>query len=466
MRTIFIREIHDLMTSTIFMTLLAASVVLGATNGVLFSSRYQQKLAAYNSYVNSGANRPSAVACSVYREPNPYLFLAEGGDRARPNGIIIKPGGVFDAMPSGIRNHRMPDTSDLDWAFIIKLVGSIYVILLGFRQLSGERESGTLKLVLSNSIGRGSLLAAKYLAVMSASVIPLVIGILFSLIILGVAGVPVLSLAGMSSVALMMIISFAYLSIFAALSLLVSSLFRDSSVVLLVLLIIWVCGSIAVPNTAGILADKFTTVPREYKTASAVNLLINSRLHEGTNDLRRRAERNEFASEAELKRANDEICNNLQNDLIALDNEFENAMRHRRNMARTLASISPAALFEYSLQNLVMSGARGEESFLRRVREFSRIYDRYIAEKTGKLISTSNWSFSYDLNFQGRNIMMRSPYPEEYDGDMSDFPQFVETGVSPLRSTGAVLGNLTVLILWNLGMAFGAFFAFSHADVR
>jgi ABC-type transport system involved in multi-copper enzyme maturation permease subunit len=72
----------------------------------------------------------------------------------------------------------------------------------------------------------------------------------------------------------MVLLAFFYLSIFAFLGLLVSSLVGRSSVVLLILLSVWILFVVVVPNVSGILSNKLTSVPSEFQTARQVGPML------------------------------------------------------------------------------------------------------------------------------------------------------------------------------------------------
>jgi hypothetical protein len=66
----------------------------------------------------------------------------------------------------------------------------------------------------------------------------------------------------------------------------------------------------------------------------------------------------------------------------------------------------------------------------------------------------------------GKSVYIGSPHPEEYQGDKSDFPQFVESQPLLARSLKDALYDIAGLIVWNLVLATLAFSAFLRADVR
>jgi len=218
MITVIRRELLDHLHSIQFMILLCICIILFLANGIISVKRYHQQTSFYNEQVST--MRPSTVSTTLYRQPNQLLFMAEGGDKYRPNGYTLKPKGVLDALPAGPRNFKFPEVPELDWSFIIKIIFSLYVILLGFNAISGEKEQGTLRLTLSNSIGRIKLLVAKYLSILSTVLVPLVIGFVISLIIIGIFIPQALTLGNFSRILMMSLLTIVYISIFAFLSLL------------------------------------------------------------------------------------------------------------------------------------------------------------------------------------------------------------------------------------------------------
>ncbi|HMA53086.1 MAG TPA: ABC transporter permease subunit, partial [Acidobacteriota bacterium] len=186
MGTIVRKELLDHLRSVQFAVLLGASLLLFAVNGLVFVRHYSRLNVDYRLHVAQGEQHPSTMGTSLYKSPSPLLFMAEGGEKDGPSGYYLGPKLTLFPEPAGTGNFKMPDIPELDWAFIIKIVFSLYVILLGFEAISGEKERGTLRLVLSNPVGRAKLLTAKYLAIISSAAIPLLVGILISLIVVGI----------------------------------------------------------------------------------------------------------------------------------------------------------------------------------------------------------------------------------------------------------------------------------------
>jgi ABC-type transport system involved in multi-copper enzyme maturation permease subunit len=466
MITVIKRELLDHLQSIQFIVLLCICIVLFLANGMISVKRYNQQISFYNEQVSSIRQHPSTIMTMLYREPNQLSFVVEGGDKYRPYGYTLKQKGVLDAMPSGPRNFKLPEISELDWSFIIKVIFSLYVILLGYNAISGEKEQGTLRQILSNSMGRIKVLVAKYIAILLTALVPLVTGVVISLIIVGIFVPQVLTLTNVSRVLLMLLLTFIYLSLFAFLSLLFSSLIYRSSLVLLILLAIWVVFAIIIPNTSGIFSQSFSRVPSEYQTAKMIGPMIQQQVWARIKKISERVDKGELKTEEEVKKESDRAFNEGQDELIKHYKSYEDAMKQRAIMAENLSRLSPTALFQYASENITQTGTKREENFLNDARNYAHIYDNYILEKLGKLVGTSMWSFSTNMMIGGKSVYIGSPWPQEYQGDKSDFPQFVESQPSVARSLRDALYDIAGLIVWNLILATLAFSAFLRADVR
>jgi len=466
MRKIIIRELVDHLQSIQFFVLLAMCLALFALNGIVSVKAFKEQNALYNKNLSQSQESKSTTMTRIYKRPNPLLFLSEGGDKFRPSGYTLKPKGGIDAEPASPRNFKMPVVSDLDWSFLIKIVFSLYVILLSYGAISGEKEQGTLRLILSNSIGRVKVLVAKYYAIILSSLIPLLLGAVISLIISGMSIPQILSLDSLSRVLFMLAISVVYLSIFAFLSLLFSALIHRSSLVLLLLLAFWVMFTVFIPNISGILSEKLTDIPSEYQMAKREGEMREKELWTKIQEVRERAGRGELTTEEAVKAETDKVFDAAQEDLIKHYEAYEDAMNKRALTAQNLSRLSPTAQFQYASENIARSGSDSEEWFLKDVKNFSSVYDDYILGKVGKLVGTSNWSFSTYFMIGDKAVNISSPRPEEYEGDKSDFPTFTETRPSLGYGLKKALTDLVGLMIWNIILAVFAFAAFLRADVR
>jgi len=466
MKNIISREFLNLIRSLQFMALLILTVVLFTANGLIFVKASSERTSAYRKQAVQMTQNLSTMVAWLAPRPNPLNFIAEGGDRNRPTEYTLQPKGSFWALQPNSRSFKLPIVPPLDWTFIIGALFSLYVILLGYNSISGEKEDGTLRLVLANPIGRVKLLTAKYLSILLAAAVPLLAGSLISLLLFGLAEPQNLTADNLSRVAVVLFVALAYVSLFVFLSLFVSSLIHRSSLVLLTLLAVWVVFAIIIPSSSTVLIEKLSSAPREIQTARMLEPTIQKEIWDQIKEIGKKTERGELKTEAEVKAAADKAFEDGQTKLNLFYEDFNRAQRKRVGTARNLSRLSPSALFRFAAEDIVQSGVTGEDQFLRQIRDYSRVYDQYILKKLGKLVQTSNWSFSTSLALNGKDIQIQSPRPEEYNGDKSDFPRFVERRTAWADGLKGALGDLAGLLIWNILLAGLAFSAFLRSDVR
>lgn len=466
MTTILKREFIEYVQSLQFSTLLIITILLFSISGWISATKYNEQIEKYNKGVNDTQKFPSTRMTLCYREPNTLSFIADAGLKIEPHSVTLSPKGSISTGASGELNFKMPEIPELDWAFIIKIIFSLYIILLAFRSISGEKEQGTLRMIISNSVGRTQVLLEKYVSIIFTIMVPLILGTLVSMVILTLFIPKILSLSVLIRIFLMLILSLVYLSIFVFLGLLVSSLIHRSSLVLLVLLAVWICFVFIIPNISGILSDKLTNIPSEYQTAQQVGPMIQKEVWERIDKIRERAEQGKFETKEEILAETDRAFEEAQLKVRGYYTNFRNAMKQRTNTARNMSRLSPTALFQYASEGIANSGPFRQEHFMEDVQVFSKIYDDYIQSKLGKVVGTSNWSFGTGMMFKGEYVDISSPSPEEYNGDKSDFPRFVESESSITLTLRDAFLDIAGLLLWNLILAVLAFIAFIRCDVR
>ena len=216
---------------------------------------------------------------SLYKKPSPLGFIAAGADSNLPKRVTgnaesgrnwqhsnfhyVSSNNWSLEYPQDLfrKNDMLPNFTELDWTFIIGLVMSFMAILFTYDAISGERETGTLSLLMSNSVSRATVLLGKFMGAFLTILIPLFIGILLNLMIVNASRLVSLSRDEWARVGIICIISVVYISIFLWLGLFISTQFSNSSSSLLVLLLIWIVFVVLIPNTMGVLASGFQQVP-------------------------------------------------------------------------------------------------------------------------------------------------------------------------------------------------------------
>lgn len=125
-----------------------------------------------------------------FRPPSPLSIFASGFESSLPR--------FYEFQPEGYKQGETPvgDQSVLsvfgkfDFVFIIQMVVSLIVLLFASDVISGEKELGTLRSILSNSVPRHNLLIGKLVGGYIAVWLPFVISFLLGLVLLAVTSFP------------------------------------------------------------------------------------------------------------------------------------------------------------------------------------------------------------------------------------------------------------------------------------
>ena len=136
--------------------------------------------------------------------------------------------------------------SSIDIVFVFEVVLSLMGLIFAYDAIAGERERGTLRLVLAQPVGRGQILLAKYISAMVCLLVPLVLSLLFALLLL-THSIP-LSTADFLRIAGIVLTSFAYLSLFYLIGLLISAVTRRTSTALMLAMFVWGFLILVYPN--------------------------------------------------------------------------------------------------------------------------------------------------------------------------------------------------------------------------
>ena len=97
--------------------------------------------------------------------PRDNGFISDAREKYLPNAITFSAWNVLSfANRRGTSNPFLTKHDELNWSFIISIIVSFVTLLFTFDAVSGEKESKTLALILSNSLSRGTVLLGKFIS--------------------------------------------------------------------------------------------------------------------------------------------------------------------------------------------------------------------------------------------------------------------------------------------------------------
>ena len=403
------REIYDNMTSLRFGFTVILLVLLMVINAVTFMTKgYKGSIERYREGTAESLGKLSANCSSVYnlvlegpgdlyKKPSPLTFCADGEEENIPgtaqggpgrwgsswssNGFEYSARGVWRMRyPSSDRNLKniMPRYLKTDWAFIIGVLVSFVGILFTFDSISGEKERGTLRLILSNAVPRTSVILGKFAGAFISIMLPLFIAILLNLLIINISGVVELDAGHWSKIGLMVLISTIYTAIFICLGIFVSVRCERSSTSLLILLLTWVVFVVLMPNILGTISSGLKKVPSTDE--------ISRRKQTTKEELHKRYVARGLLKVAPSRENPDMKAIQLWADYLNEERRAEekimdehlDAQLAQIQLARQITRISPTAIYRYTLESISNTGFERHRKFIANVRVYRDMFWEYI----------------------------------------------------------------------------------------
>ena len=132
----------------------------------------------------------------------------------------------------------------------VSIVGAVLAIFLGFDTVSGEKENGTMKLLLSRPLYRDQLISGKLLGGALVIGLLLIVTLLFNTFLFSWVSGLLPGLGEISRLFTFMMLAFFYMMSFYIATIFVSIKTSDRSFGFLVMLILWVGVSFVIPQLA------------------------------------------------------------------------------------------------------------------------------------------------------------------------------------------------------------------------
>lgn len=316
----------------------------------------------------------------VYRKPEALGIMSKG--------ILAKLGDMADLSRFQLRltsNETSPETlvlpgfTFIDFTFVVRVLLSLLAIFLSYNLISGEREAGTLRLTISYSVKRSTLLLGKSCAGILSLMIPLAIGFLLTMLIMELSSQVHLGTEGYLRAWLIFGISALYLSSFFFAGLLFSSLTKRSSETLLWLLILYICLVVIVPNASVSLTKRLLPFPSYSKVEEKL-------ADSGIRGLTSEEWRQMPPVEAVLKerRISDSIYR-----------EFLDGMHRQTKFARFISRFSPSAVYSYAASTLARTDLSSYENFIRNLRRHrGKWSEAFLAAESGRKVHPREYEYS------------------------------------------------------------------------
>ena len=259
MMTLIRRELLDNLMTFRFAAAVFITLLLVVANTIVLLKDYEQRLTAYNTAVKESHEKLREEKTYsyyfeklvVHRPPNPLSIFNLGLDKQVGNEIDVYHAFVptiWDAEKHGADNPFLNLFTSIDIVFVFQGVLSLLALIFAYDALAGERERGTLRLVLTHPIQRGYILFAKYISALLCLLVPLLISLLLSIILLTTSTTISLSADDFLRIGGIVLTSLLYVSLFYLIGLCISAITRRTGTALMLCMFVWGVLVLVYPN--------------------------------------------------------------------------------------------------------------------------------------------------------------------------------------------------------------------------
>jgi ABC-type transport system involved in multi-copper enzyme maturation permease subunit len=494
-----------ILLTTVFMPILAAD--------------YRQRLDLYNQNVTQNETElRSAIVYrnirhTVYRPPAVLSAFSAGLEKQLAGSAKIELEKVPElSVTERGGNPYLPILAVFDESLIFKIIISILALLVAYDVVSGEREQGTLKLMLTDPIARHQVLLGKLLAGLVTLSVPVTITFVVGLLVLTSYPMVVLSGSDWVRVGLMFVASLAFTAVMYQFGLLFSSLARRSAISMVLGLFAWILFAIVIPNASAQLATQIQPLESQGIRDGRITSIkddLNGELKTAFNKVKEYFSKSIITNdpsdafggnytrirdvywlngERELNRLTVPMKLAYANKLWDIEQSYLNGFFRQENLAHHLSLISPISTYENVMAVLAGTDLTGFRDFINQIRNHRNQVIEYIRSKTEDFSSASFYATCNEeqcteytkLYVQSKEAQdeqakakaelalkewekenLKEPAPL----DLQDFPWF-KYHPSAAANFRRAMPDLAVLLITNVFLFGMCFAAFARYDVR
>jgi ABC-type transport system involved in multi-copper enzyme maturation permease subunit len=328
------------------------------------------------------ADASDSVAPVAVVRPNPLSVLARGLDDAMGRSFELSVVLVTIGATQAAANDLFALVRPPDPLFLTHAVLSLVALLAAFDLICGEKEAGTLKLLLAAGVSRGRLLLGKLAGGLAGLLLPYAAVSVAGLLVLAL--VPGLRLTGEQwlRAALFFAVGALYLAFFFALGLAISSRVERSTSALVLGLFAWVVLVFAVPAVATLTARQISATP----PVEELQVLRNQAFERGMiQALAAQRDLPPSASSAERREIWREGWRKIVEENEAISERYRRPLGRLVRLARDLSRISPAASYVHAATAIAGTGIDDEIDLKARVIDhWGRIFPVLAARTLGR----------------------------------------------------------------------------------
>ena len=402
-KTLVIREIQGAIIDFRFWVVLILCISIIPLSFYVSMRSYSQRLSDYQQEIQSYRELTQIHAQFIaegVHPPSPLSIFSRGMDFKMPFKVFTSREGDYKI------EYARPDNKkdllgEIDFAFIVAFVLSILAIVFTFNAISGDKENGIFRLVLSNPVFRKQVLIAKLVGNYIVFLVPFILSLLIALLIVYVSGIiPVFSKEFFIPVLIMLGISLLFILVMFNMGLWISALARNSILSVNVLLLIWIILGLVVPKLSPIIGAaiysvestgvfesqkallRFNILKEQYKEEEELYEAIRTQFRPESQGISTGWEDINNVFDEQVKPIQEKYEQLIISEIEKITNDYTIRCNRQNNIAGSISRISPI----YSINNLLAefsgTGYSEAENFTQQAKQFQTtvkqdVYDNF-----------------------------------------------------------------------------------------
>ncbi len=413
LRTLIQKEIMHHILSVRFVALLVMCLLLVPFTLFINYRSYHQNLVDYQEAVKL-ANieettvnpkmplEPEIEVSKLILKPTPLSVFAKGLEDSLPSYLGMTRNGITQGSPTTFSSPLSELLGHLDFLFVVGTVFSLLALLFTFDAVAGEREVGTLRVTLANSLPRDIFLWSKLIGGYLVFVVPFLVSLLFGLLVLVWQGFPLGEPEIFPRVLSLIVVSLLYIAVFFAIGTVISTYLDSAKTALIVVFTVWVFAVLITPRV-GFLAAKVIAPTRTsqsvYMEKKALRDDFDAALEKEKMKIIMETPAEEMSAaghvarviagdvlnqvDERMKPLEEEYRQKFQEQTDKLDRDYKRETARQEQVGETLSRITPTSSLIYLATNLTQTGKRKMNNYYQ---AGERYYDMLDTDLFSKIV--------------------------------------------------------------------------------
>ena len=308
--------------------------------------------------------RVTSEGVHIHQAPLPLNIFVRGVEGTGDLSVRVNSHDEPQLVASDVQSPPALLFPAMDMVSFVGVIMSLLAIVFGYDAISGEKERGTLRLMLSYNVPRDTVLMGKWIGGYVALVVPFVMAVISGAAIvlvqpgISLTGSEWMKFAGVAAVSLL------YIAAIYSAAVYVSCVTWRSSTSVMVLVTAWMVVVLAIPNLSPYLAQAWLPT----RSAAEVHATKKDSREEIRKMLGRRRYRMDCRLAADLQQ---------MREVQRINQDFGHRLEAQVALGKWISRASPFSCFAMAATEMTDTGVLGKRRFLELIRKHQEELTRF-----------------------------------------------------------------------------------------